>query len=246
MVNYRVGELTFHAAPQPAGLNLPSATSRRVQPPSHQASQPPRLPRLLPAVPASSPEPAVEARDIETHVPADVPAVSPFTDDSERLIVSTAPRYVRPENGQVNGYVKFNWPSRAPSRRASTVILPSSDDDVEEIATTSTQLAAVNRHPSTVTIIGPVPVQSVLTGGTVSPVSTDSTLMSVDSSPTMPTSSPITSPESSTQLMATNEPRMLPPQFGFQAKMDRIDRRLFEFCMFFPSVISHERAACAG
>ncbi|RSL53705.1 hypothetical protein CEP53_007672 [Fusarium sp. AF-6] len=220
-------------APQPAGLNLPSATSPRLQRPSHQASQPPRLPRLLPAVPAGSPEPAVEARDIETHVPADVPAdvpaVSPFTDDGERLIVSAVPRYVRPENGQVNGYVKFNWPSRAPSRRPSTVILPSSDDDVEEIATNSTQLAAASRRPSTVTIFGPVPVPSVLTGGTMSPVSTDSTLMSVGSSPTMPTSSPITPPESSAQLMTTNEPRMLPPQFGFQAKMDRIDRRLFEF-----------------
>ncbi|KAJ4234391.1 hypothetical protein NW759_001382 [Fusarium solani] len=216
-------------APQPAGLNLPSATSPRLQPTSHQASQPLRLPRLLPAVPVGSPEPAVEARDIETHVPADVPAVSPFTDNGERLIVSTVPRYVRPENGQVNGYVKFNWPSRAPSRRPSTVIQPSSDDDVEEIPTNSTQLAAASRRPSTVTIFGPVPVPSVLTGGTVSPVSTDSTLMSVGSSPTMPTSSPITPPESSLQLMSTNEPRMLPPQFGFQAKMDRIDRRLFEF-----------------
>ncbi|KAM0439931.1 hypothetical protein ACHAPT_001029 [Fusarium lateritium] len=45
----------------------------------------------------------------------------------------------------------------------------------------------------------------------------------------MPTSSPILSPESSSQLTTTGEPRMLPPQFGFQAKMDRIDRRLFEF-----------------
>jgi hypothetical protein len=71
-------------------------------------------------------------------------------------------------------------------------------------------------------------------------------LMSVGSSPTMPTSSPITPPESSLQLMSTNEPRMLPPQFGFQAKMDRIDRRLFEFCEFSPLVVSHEQTACAG
>ncbi|KAM5346712.1 hypothetical protein ACJ41O_009717 [Fusarium nematophilum] len=31
------------------------------------------------------------------------------------------------------------------------------------------------------------------------------------------------------QIVTTGEPRMLPPQFGYQAKMDRIDRRLFEF-----------------
>ncbi|KAF4462609.1 hypothetical protein FALBO_10570, partial [Fusarium albosuccineum] len=110
--------------------------------------------------------------------------------------MATVPRYVRPESGQVNGYVKFNWPSRQPSRRPSTVIAPSSNDGVEEITTNSTQLANT-----------------------------------IASSPTTATTPPISPQESSAQLISTGDPRMLPPQYGLQAKIDRIDRRLFEFYM---------------
>ncbi|KAF4468784.1 hypothetical protein FALBO_4320 [Fusarium albosuccineum] len=228
MVDYRVGELTLHAAPQPAGLSLPPATSPRPQQPSHQASQLPRLPRLLPAVPVGSPEDVVEPQNSERHQPVDGPIISPFTDNEDRLIVATVPRYARPENGQVNGYVKFNWPSRQPSRRPSTVIAPSSNDGVEEITTNSTQLANISRSPSFMNFIGPVPPSSVLNSGNVSPVQTDAA-WTVASSPTTATTPPISPQESSAQLMSTGDPRMLPPQYGLQAKMDRIDRRLFEF-----------------
>ncbi|KAF4986138.1 hypothetical protein FDECE_16106, partial [Fusarium decemcellulare] len=148
--------------------------------------------------------------------------------NEDRLIVATVPRYARPENGQVNGYVKFNWPSRQPSRRPSTVIAPSSNDGVEEITTNSTQLANISRSPSFMNFIGPVPPSSVLNSGNVSPVQTDAA-WTVASSPTMATTPPISPQESSAQLMSTGDPRMLPPQYGLQAKMDRIDRRLFEF-----------------
>ncbi|KAF4965875.1 hypothetical protein FZEAL_10723 [Fusarium zealandicum] len=228
MVDHRVGELTFHAAPQPAGPNLPPATSPQQRPYSGQVSQPPRLPRLLPAVPVGSAEHAAEPRDFERHVPVDGPVVSPFTDKIDRLIVSTVPRYIRPENGQVNGYVKFNWPSRQPSRRPSALVPPLSGDALEGITMNSAPLSIGSRSPSVVSLIGPVPATSVATSGTVSPISSEMAWTGA-SSPTTTTSPPISPQRSSMQLMTTGEPKMLPPQFGFQAKMDRIDRRLFEF-----------------
>ncbi|KAF4993203.1 hypothetical protein FDECE_13481, partial [Fusarium decemcellulare] len=87
MVDYRVGELTLHAAPQPTGLSLPPATSPRPQPPSHQASQLPGLRRLLPAVPVGSPERVAEPQNSETPKAVDGPVISPFTDNEDRLIV---------------------------------------------------------------------------------------------------------------------------------------------------------------
>jgi hypothetical protein len=63
----------------------------------------------------------------------------------------------------------------------------------------------------------------------VLPVKTDMAWTNVLTQ-TMATNPPTPPQESSLQAMTTDQPRMLPPQFGFQAKMDRIDRRLFEFC----------------
>ncbi|KAH7243913.1 fungal-specific transcription factor domain-containing protein [Fusarium solani] len=212
---FSVVELTFHAVPQPC---------------SHQAPQPTRLPHLLPAVPAASTKLAADPQGPESHEPVDrTVLISPFTDREHRVSVSTIPRFLRPKNGQINGYVKFNWPSRQPSRRPSTLAVPpSSNDGIEDVTTDSTQLSTVSRRSSVVTLIGPMPAPYAATSMSVLPVKTDMAWTNVLPQ-TMATNLPTPPQESALQAMTTDQPRMLPPQFGFQAKMDRIDRRLFEF-----------------
>ncbi|KAF4338266.1 hypothetical protein FBEOM_7800 [Fusarium beomiforme] len=229
MVDYQVRELTFHAAPQPA-LNLHVATAPQPEPePEPPRFQAQRLPRLLPAVQDAVPEQAVEPQDSNKKCvpPVDGLVVSPFTANEDRLIVSAFPRYARPENGQVNGYVKFNWPSRATSRRPSSHVPLSSEDDVEDITPSITRSHALDRNSTIITVVGPVPAVSSAPNGSISPMSLEGGWGSA-SSPMM-AGSPIASHDPS-QALVTGDPRMLPPQFGFQAKMDHIDRRLFEFC----------------
>src|SRR5690242_2157162 len=107
MVDYRVCELTFHAAPQPATLNLHTVSTP--QPELQRQTQ--LLPRLLPATSEdTSPVENVESQ-VATRDDAVLFVVSPFTNE-DRLTVTAVPRFSRPKNGQVNGYVKFNWPTK--------------------------------------------------------------------------------------------------------------------------------------
>ncbi|KAK7413874.1 hypothetical protein QQX98_007215 [Neonectria punicea] len=115
--------------------------SRQVRPPRRAH----RLHRLLPAIPSEPPEP----HDPNIIRLSQKDLCSPFTDHEERLVESSVPRYIRPENGQVNGYVKFNWPTRRPSVRPTVPDPPSNAvaaDVVEEVISHSVQ------PPSTATI----------------------------------------------------------------------------------------------
>ncbi|QGI65959.1 hypothetical protein CEK26_009909 [Fusarium fujikuroi] len=231
MVDYQVRELTFHAAPQPA-LNLQVATAPQPEPepqPQPPRSQAQRLPRLLPAVHDALPERAVESQDSKKRglVPVEGLVVSPFTANEDRLIVSAYPRYARPENGQVNGYVKFNWPSRAPSRRPSGPVPLPSEDDVEDITPNVTRSHSAGRPPTIITLVNPGPAVSSAPNGTVSPMDLEGGWGNT-SSPVLMAGSPVSLQDTS-QILIAGDPKMLPPQFGFQAKMDHIDRRLFEF-----------------
>ncbi|KAF4441676.1 hypothetical protein F53441_11936, partial [Fusarium austroafricanum] len=220
-------------APQPA-LNLQVATAPQPQP-QPPRSQTQRLPRLLPAAPDALPGRAVESQDSKKRGGEAVEGlvVSPFTANEDRLIVSASPRYHRPKNGQVNGYVKFHWPSRGPSRRPSEPVPLPSEDDVEDITANITRSHTLDRSPSIITLVGPLPAHGIspAPNGTVSPMSIEGGWASA-SSPILMAGLPVSSQDASLTL-TTGEPRMLPPQFGFQAKMDNIDRRLFEFCMLF-------------
>ncbi|KAH8653920.1 fungal-specific transcription factor domain-containing protein [Ilyonectria robusta] len=219
--------LTFHAAPHSAGLDIehPSATPSQPQTLSHQGSHSSRLPRLLPAIPADPLGAILHPQDTLIQRPPARTLFSPFTDGEDRLVKSIAPRYVRPKNGQVNGYVKFNWPSRRPSIR------PSGPDPppiaaVEEIMD-STPTTAVSRRSSIVSLIGPPAAPSRAGTVTMSPGDSDLSWSAFSSSP-MDSVSPVSSQVLTMQL-TTDEPRMLPPHFGFQAKMDMMDRRLWDF-----------------
>ncbi|SPJ85320.1 uncharacterized protein FTOL_11101 [Fusarium torulosum] len=210
---------TFTAT-QPATLDLNTVIAPQPQLPRPQTQQ--RLPRLLPAVPERNAEPQ-NSRD-ETAVGR--PVLSPFTANEDRLIVAAFPRYARPENGQVNGYVKFHWPSRTTSRRPSGYVPMAFEEDVEDITPNVMRSQTTGRSPNLTTFVGPAPAMSHVASGTVSPISNDGAWSSA-SPMTMMANSPI-SPQDS-QAVTTGDPKMLPPQFGFQAKMDNIDRRLFEF-----------------
>ncbi|KAG5763747.1 hypothetical protein H9Q69_008312 [Fusarium xylarioides] len=218
-------------APQPA-LNLQVATAPQPEPqpqPEPPRSQLQRLPRLLPAVPDALPERAVEPQDSKKRglAPVEGLVVSPFTANEDRLIVSAYPRYARPENGQVNGYVKFNWPSRAPSRRPSGPVPLPSEDDVEDITPNVTRSHTAGRPPTIITLVNPGPAVSSAPNGTISPMELEGGWGSTPS-PILMAGSPVSFQDTS-QILISGDPKMLPPQFGFQAKMDHIDRRLFEF-----------------
>ncbi|KAL6409660.1 hypothetical protein AUP68_06043 [Ilyonectria robusta] len=217
-------------APHSAGLDIEhhSATPGQRQTLSHQVSHQSRLPRLLPAVPADPLETILLPHDTRLHKRPPKTLFSPFTDEEDRLVESRVPRYVRPENGQVNGYVKFNWPSRRPSIRPLGPDPPPSGV-VEEITSDSTQTSTVSRSSSIVSLIGPPPPASSRSSTvSVSPGFSDLSWNLVPSPP-MGSVSPVSSHESALQLVTPGEPRMLPPHFGFQAKMDMMDRRLWDF-----------------
>lgn len=225
MVDNQVHELTFHAATQPAALDLNAAIAPQPQLPRPQTQQ--RLPRLLPAVPEALPERNAEPQNSKDETAVGRLVLSPFTANEDRLIVAAFPRYARPENGQVNGYVKFHWPSRTTSRRPSGYVPMSFEEDVEDITPNVIRSQTISRSPNLTNFVGPVPAMSPVANGTVSPISNDGAWSSA-SSVTMAANSPISAQDS--QSVVTGDPKMLPPQFGFQAKMDNIDRRLFEFC----------------
>ncbi|EXK77696.1 hypothetical protein FOQG_17610 [Fusarium oxysporum f. sp. raphani 54005] len=195
--------------PQPQ-LQLQPKPQLQPQPPP----PPPQPRRLLPAAPDALPGRAVESQDSEEEGGEAVegPVVSPFTVNEDRLIVSTVPRYPRPNNGQVNGYVKFNWPSPGPSRRPSEPLPLPSEDDVEDITANITRS---DSKPG-------VPVETICLS------SIEGCRASVSSTVSM-TGLPVSSQAASLTWTTSEPPGMLPPQFGFQAKMDKIDRQLFEF-----------------
>ncbi|KAF7559997.1 hypothetical protein G7046_g4155 [Stylonectria norvegica] len=226
-------------APQPAGLDLelsPTATYSEPRRTSYQTFQTPRLPRLLPAIPADPPDGGVRdtfapARDSRKRKPPSRPhLISPFSDDGDRLVSSIYPRYDRPLDGQVNGYVKFNWPKnrRGSSVRQNVPEIPTVlEDDVEELPPQPT-VSRSSSIVSTVSLIGPVPAPSSGYGLAMSPMTTNYAWTQFPSPP--PGSiSPPSLQHSDVSMVISGDPGLLPPLFGYHAKMDRIDRRLWQF-----------------
>ncbi|KAG7423516.1 hypothetical protein Forpi1262_v015282 [Fusarium oxysporum f. sp. raphani] len=206
----------------------PSPDSQIPQPrPQQPCAQIKRLRHLLPADPNADPEPAVERGDPKNDETAlDGCVISPFNSHEGRLIKSAFPRFDRPENGQVNGYIKFNWPSRAPSRRPSRHVPLSSRDDVEDITPNITRSHTFVPN-STIIPFETVPTVDSAPYGTISPMSLKRGWGS-NSLPTLMAGSPF-SPQEPSQVLATGDPKMLPPQFGSQTRMDDMGRQLFSF-----------------
>ncbi|KAL4724138.1 hypothetical protein ACLX1H_008747 [Fusarium chlamydosporum] len=121
-------------ATQPAALNLYEATALQTE---SQRPQTQQLPRLLPAASSVSSEEDVEYEIPRTEETAlNEFAISPFTSDGDRLSESSTARFTRPEDGRVDGYIKFHWPKKSQDRRLSQQSVPASsrpDDDDERI-----------------------------------------------------------------------------------------------------------------
>lgn len=236
MVNYRACELTFHSAPQPAGRDLELSPTAPVPLPlpSHQHPPPNRHQRaLLPA--GSDKTPDSESSSSSTSpTPSTLeskkcngqllgPLKSPFNDCHERLGPAEQPKYGRPNDGRVNGYVKFNWPS-AEARAHRIAAIEASANGLVHYAGS---MGIISRSSSITSLIGPTPANSIV----LSPVNSEGSWEIVSTKVTADTT--LMSPEFGVpvQYVSNNDPQMLPPHFGFHAKMDWMDRRLWEFCM---------------
>ncbi|KAH6869273.1 fungal-specific transcription factor domain-containing protein [Thelonectria olida] len=210
-----VSAYSINLAMQPAGLDPFPVLSSLPPPLAHQPSQPPNLPWPLPAAKAKSRE-AIHSQDTEDTPkcrPLPKSLISPFTDVQDLLVPRTAPLYVRPENGQVNGYIKFNWPSTRPSRRPSM----GSSVVVEKVVYDSTRMSTVSTS-RVVNLAGQASTPAKVKGVTA-PLGDIASVPSMCSSPQ----------ESSMRLVTTGEPQVSPPHFGFQANMDRMDMQLSQF-----------------
>ncbi|KAL3588200.1 hypothetical protein FPOAC2_14099 [Fusarium poae] len=191
----------------------PSPESRHELHPQPPRAQTQHLRRILPEVPERVVQPKDSKNDRTAVV---IHVASPFAVSEDRLPASPFPRYRRPESGQVNGYIKLNWPLRAPSRRPSGHVPLPSEDDVENVAPNITRSHTLDRNS--------IPIPLV---GTISPMSLKRGWGSASSPMLM--ASPLVSPQDTSEVPIKTIPKMLPPQFGYQAKVDNMDRGLFEF-----------------
>lgn len=274
----RVGELTFNAVPQTAQADVkdipttPTTKSSLSREPSQTASQPGPHP---PSV-ADDSLAMIHPQSVRITRPP-TRFVNPFTQEGgTRLPELRTARFARPENGQVNGYVKFHWPTRRDSARPSiSEGSPSTSSSHPSLGHNSMNNASLNNNaingpphafanpprphhgssttpPSSSVVVEEVISNSVLSG-TVgqSPMTmygatpSPNTAYFMDSPPTFSEPSwgsdpgsfvslfPLSPPEPSLQVVIPGEPpRMMPPHFGYQAKMDAMDRRLWDFCAF--------------
>ncbi|KAH7462428.1 hypothetical protein FOMA001_g18669 [Fusarium oxysporum f. sp. matthiolae] len=177
-----------------------------------------RLRPLLPAVDAAPPEPAAQPKENKG------PVVSPFTIREELLCARVTPLYGRPEDGQVNGYVKFHWPSRNSSQQRSVTVPLPSGDDVEDATTTITPSHALDHNPSASTPLVTWHTDEIYPDGTVSLRNIEGVGVRTVTKRSLPVSS-----QDASLALTMGKPRMLPSEFGLEAQMDPIGRRLFEF-----------------
>jgi hypothetical protein len=255
----RADELTWPPAPVVPFYTDPSQTQTQTQ-------TTPRLRSLLPAASDTSPDPAPPApQDQRRKKPrAKTGLISPFKDFVATFGENPSPR-LKPRNGSVNGYVKFNWAKKNKKGRQ-----PSKPDSPTQPGASAPASASASATPSA----GPArPSVQVPAAGTEFPQqhaanaaqpSPPSSLI-LDVWPPSTRSSFSLSPQ---QLQALSpdgilvalqytaefwesvggeaelgedphqnprlagswsEPQHLLPRFGFDANMDSMDSRFFEF-----------------
>ncbi|KAK5995124.1 hypothetical protein PT974_03518 [Cladobotryum mycophilum] len=166
---------------------------------------------------------------------------SPFTECIDSFGKLTSPRFPRPSDGKVNGYIKFHWPERkAPLPQGSSVaVIEECDDDDEDDETPqSSQSYSMTRNNSNALILAhgsPGSVTSTM-GVIRSPIEGDfrSVITFTHSSPSSQPSPSFSFAYSPQDILSfggssPTAPRMVPPQFGMLAKMDHMDRQFWSF-----------------
>lgn len=173
--------------------------------------------------------------------------LSPFKDCVDNFGNFDGPRYLRPMDDQVNGYIKFNWP-RIGERKVDHQATNSTDEDIKtesyggngeethrrksSVASTHT-LSNYSSCPSAG--LSSTRVSGLVSGNPRSAMS-----------PITPhSSSRIHVPTPNTRMICFNggltaAPRKLPPHFGHHVAMDHIDRKFWTFCKPDLAAASHD------
>ncbi|KIE03540.1 hypothetical protein MAJ_00071, partial [Metarhizium majus ARSEF 297] len=160
---------------------------------------------------------------------------SPFRDCIGTFGLYKSQFFSRPLDGKVNGYIKFSWPKekhgkqRSVGRKSS---IPNATRVVEIDGSTEANDELTSQ--SSTSFIGPSPVSSK--GGydlleltvDLSSFSNQPSIQNFTShTPVWLTSSPVSN--FSNEVACMGAPKMLPSQYGYEAKMDETDRRFWMF-----------------
>ncbi|KFA54717.1 hypothetical protein S40293_00769 [Stachybotrys chartarum IBT 40293] len=156
---------------------------------------------------------------------SDPSLMNPFTDCENTFGVQPRPLYLRPQTGLVNSYVKFHWigglsmnfPDTGSSDLGRKRIRESAEASESRVRGAVPVL--IRRSRAAVSgrmIMGPaLPNHLAVTSSTTPSIHSHGSTLLVSAA----------SPNS-----AAYTPQLLPQQFGLHARMDKIDRKLWDFC----------------
>ncbi|KEY71594.1 hypothetical protein S7711_06055 [Stachybotrys chartarum IBT 7711] len=156
---------------------------------------------------------------------SDPSLMNPFTDCENTFGVQPRPLYLRPQTGLVNSYVKFHWigglsmnfPDTGSSDLGRKRIRESAEASGSRVRGAVPVL--IRRSRAAVSgrmIMGPaLPNHLAVTSSTTPSIHSHGSTLLVSAA----------SPNS-----AAYTPQLLPQQFGLHARMDKIDRKLWDFC----------------
>lgn len=173
---------------------------------------------------------------------------SPFKDCLGSFGKGNQLSFARPQGGKINGYIKFNWPKSKQDLCASVQDLApgraTAVTSVTSIAHTSTPLSVV---PSS--SISDRAVVSAAVAGPALGVDTNAHPNTWKNLPAAGFQTIVTLPSTSGGFEPVNvtvdSPRRVPELFGYHAKMDTTDRKLWTFCMFLKPRHTHVPARLA-
>lgn len=173
-----------------------------------------------------------------SHASSQAACHSPFRDCIGTFGLYKSQFFSRPIDGKVNGYIKFSWPKekhgkqRSIGRKSS---IPDATRVVEIDGSTEANVELTSQ--SSTSFIGPSPVSSKcgddlleLTVDLSSFANQTSIQNFTSHTPVWFTSSPVSNP--SHEVACMGAPKMLPSQYGYEAKMDETDRRFWMFCKY--------------
>lgn len=240
MIQFRARELTINKPASPVAGHSLSPTTVYPTHNSHRPGEADSIPVVSAAIAGSTHSGAAQTtsenvRNLSSPKSAtNLQIVSPFHDCLGQFGKFAKLEFRRPNDGFVNGYVKIRWANRAFQREGSPQHV-SDPIDTSLWGNFPTNINVVTGS-TTGALVSGISVSSPVT----SDFSTTDTLDFRDYSPVKfdwsPTVSSATSPDLLPQdvggaLTQSAKPHLLPPQFGFQGKMEtNTDRKFWEFC----------------
>lgn len=240
MLHYLAYELTCSLA-TPSRTEPDFSSTGRSDSIQFGAAFVPLVPRPLALSNGSAiPRPAIVGNGPQAHANIDPSnndgLQSPFRDCVGTFGLNTLPLFDRHIGDNVNGYIKFSRPNVGRGKQSSTSHTASiSDARVVELDH-STEAAEDSTSQSSMSSIDPPRASSRTADSPVefiydysSPFSQSSTGSSISHTPVRLTPSPALS-NTSTEVASMGAPKMLPSQYGYEAKMDDTDRRFWMFC----------------